>query len=106
MTLSDNSLTISRDGLAEMCWQRCVGKQTAMAETVSKKLTDLPNAAVSKTDLQRNYNAVSTPCLMRCHVCGIVGGLSSGNATRKTRSKNICHGTHGSIYLVIDVICE
>ena len=35
------------------------GKQTAMTETVSKKLTDLPNAAVSKTDTQRNYNAVS-----------------------------------------------
>ena len=56
MTLS---LTISRDVLAEMGWQRCVGKQTAIPETVSKKLTDLPNAAVSKTDTQRNYNAVS-----------------------------------------------
>ena len=56
MTLS---LTISRDVLAEMGWQRCVGKQTAVTETVSKKLADPLSAAVSKTDTQRNYNAES-----------------------------------------------
>ena len=53
MTLSHNSLTISRDVLANK-------QQSAVTETVSKKLTDPLSAAVSKTDTQRNYNAVST----------------------------------------------
>ena len=48
MTLS---LTISRDGLADK-------RQSAVMETV-KKLTDPLSAAVSKTDTQRNFNAVS-----------------------------------------------
>ena len=51
MTLSHNSLTISRDGLANK-------RQSAVLETV-KKLTDPLSAAVSKTDTQRNYNAES-----------------------------------------------
>ena len=55
MTLSHISLTISRDVLANK-------QQSAVSETVSKELTDLPNAAVSKTDTQRDCNAVSTPC--------------------------------------------
>ena len=52
MTLSHNSLTISRDVLANK-------QQSAVTESVSKKLADPLSAAVSKTDTQRNYNAES-----------------------------------------------
>ena len=48
--------------MSKLCWQRLVGKQTAVTETVSKKLADPLNAAVSKTDTQRSVNAVSTQC--------------------------------------------